>query len=64
MVTTYTTCYKIKEKQLKRNDEMSAVYCEIGMKLLNTLRWQNIILCIKLGGIYGYDCASLYHFVY
>ena len=21
------------------------------------------ILCIKLGGIYGYDCASLYHFL-
>jgi len=40
---------------------MRAVYYEISTKLLNTLRRQNIILCIKLGGICGYDRASLYH---
>jgi len=63
VVTTYTTCCKIKEKQLKRNDEMSALYCEISTKLLNTIHRQNKIFCNKLGGIFGYDSASLYHFV-
>ena len=63
MVTIYTTCCKIKEKQLKRNDEMSAVYCKISTKLLNTLRRQNIIFYIKLGCMFSYDCASLYHFL-
>jgi len=33
------------------------------VRLLNTLRRQNIILYIKLSGTYGYDCASLYHFL-
>ena len=51
----YTTCWNIKEKQLKLNDGMSAVYCDISTKLLNTLHRQNIIFNIKLSGTYSYS---------
>jgi hypothetical protein len=42
---------------------MSAMYCEICTKLLNTLLRQNIFFYIKLDGIYSYHCASLNHFL-